>query len=100
MQLMMVMIVRMMILSSMFQTDTNIAVTARINPFTTPRRIKQQLGLDESISTIDRRLQEAGLFGRVSKHKRLFTENEKRKRLSFANGYKNWTKEQWEQVLF
>jgi len=53
-----------------------------------------------SIDTIDRRLQEAGLFGRVALHKRKFNEEEKQKRLAFAHGYKGWTVEQWMKVLF
>ena len=56
--------------------------------------------LDVSIDTIDRRLQEAGLYGRVARHLAIFTDEHKRKRLSFANGYKLWTVEDWSRVLF
>jgi transposase len=80
--------------------DTSIVMQARVIKFTSPRQIKKELELDVSRMTIDRRLQEAGLFGRVARHKRDYTEEEVRKRLSFANGYKNWTKEMWEKVLF
>ena len=80
--------------------DTNIAVVARIDKFTSPRQIKRKLELDASQSTIDRRLQEAGLFGRVARHKRSYSEAELRKRLAFAEGYKGWTRSQWEKVLF
>jgi transposase len=66
----------------------------------TPRMLMFKVGLDVSTRTIDRTLQEAGLFGRVALKKRKFDEEEKRKRLSFAEGYKHWTKEQWERVLF
>ena len=41
-----------------------------------------------------------GLFGRVARHKKKFTEEEKRKRLSFAEGYKHWTPDDWMNVLF
>ena len=44
-------------------TDTNITLTAIIDKFTSPRQIKRKLELDGSRMTIDRRLQEAGLFG-------------------------------------
>lgn len=81
-------------------TDINIAVEARITKFTSPRQIKRRLDLGVSSRTIDRRLQEAGLFGRVARHKRAYSEVERRKRLSFAEGYKDWTVEQWEKVLF
>jgi transposase len=80
--------------------DTNIAVVARIDKFTSPRQIRRKLELDVSLSTIDRRLQEAGLFGRVARHKRNYSEAEVRKRLAFAEGYKDWTRKQREKVLF
>jgi transposase/uncharacterized coiled-coil protein SlyX len=80
--------------------DTNIAVVAHVEKFTTPRRIKRKLGLDVSSRTIDRRLIEVGLFGRVARHKKAFTEEEKRTRLSFAEGYKGWTAAQWMKVVF
>lgn len=80
--------------STDWATDVNIAVTARIDKFTSPRQVKRKLNLDVSPRTIDRRLQEAGLFGRVARHKRNYSPAELQKRLSFANGYKDWTPEQ------
>lgn len=80
--------------------DTALAFTARVDVFTSPRQIKRKLELDISPRTIDRRLQEAGLFGRVAAHKRAYSAEEVRKRLSFAEGYKDWTKEKWSTVLF
>jgi hypothetical protein len=53
----------------------------------TPRVLKLKLGLEVSTSTIDRTLQEAGLFDRVALKKRAFDEEE-RMRLAFANAYK------------
>jgi Transposase/DDE superfamily endonuclease len=82
------------------EQDEEIEQEARDTKFTTPRRIKRKLGLDVSSRTIDRRLIEVGLFGRVAQHKKKFTEEEKRKRLSFAEGYKNWTPAQWMRVEF
>jgi hypothetical protein len=73
---------------------------ARVEKFTSPRQIRRKLDLECSRLTIDRRLQEAGLFGRVARHKRQYSEEEVRKRLSFAEGYKDWTVEQWDKVLF
>jgi transposase len=80
--------------------DVAIAFTARVDVFTSPRQIVRKLELDISADTVDRRLQEAGLFGRVARHKRAYSDAERQKRLSFANGYKDWTREQWEKVLF
>ena len=52
--------------------------------------------------TIDRRMYEAGLLGRVARHKAQrdshYFADEIRKRLSFADGYGGW-KEQWNHVL-
>jgi hypothetical protein len=80
--------------------DIALVASSVIEPFDTPRRLKQKLGLDVSPDTIDRRLVEAGLPGRVAVHAYPFTAEHRRKRLSFAEGYKNWTKNQWESVLY
>lgn len=80
--------------------DISIAVTARVEPFTPPRGIRRKLDLDVSPRTIDRRLREAGLFGRVARHKRVYAAAEIRSRLAFAEGYKHWTADQWSKVLF
>src|SRR5690242_17474899 len=82
------------------EEDDAIVDEAKETKFTTPRRIKRKRGLDVSSRTIDRRLIEVGLFGRVARHKKKFSEEEILKRLSFANGYKHWTKAQWMKVLF
>jgi hypothetical protein len=80
--------------------DEMLVATAVIQPFTTPRQLKRKLEIDVSPRTLDRRLIEADLPGRVAVHAKKFTDEDIRKRLSFAEGYKNWTKEQWERVLF
>ena len=83
-----------------FDTDANIALTACVQIFTSPRRVRRTLFLECSRMTVDRRLQEAGLFGRVARRKRNYSAAEVQKRLSFAQGYGGWTEAQWEQVLF
>jgi len=82
------------------QQDAAIVAEAKATKFTTPRRIRRKLGMDVSSRTIDRRLIEVGLFGRVARHKKKFSEEEKRKRLSFAEGYKDWTEDDWMRVQF
>lgn len=59
-------------------TDTALAFTARVDVFTSPRQIRRKLELGDAVSarTIDRRLQEAGLFGRIARHKRDYTAEE------------------------
>lgn len=70
------------------EDDEAMVEEAKETKFTTPRRIRRKLGLDVSSRTIDRRLIEHGLFGRVARHKKKFSEEEIRKRLSFAEGYR------------
>jgi len=82
------------------EQDAAIIAEAKETKFTTPRRIRRKLGMDVSSRTIDRRLIEVGLFGRVAQHKRKFSAAEKRDRLSFAEGYKHWTQDDWMQVEF
>ena len=81
-------------------TDISIAVTAHVEVFTTPRQIKRRLELDVSTDTINRRLIEAGLFGRVALHKRDYSAAELQKRLAFANGYGGKSEAWWTKVLF
>ena len=81
--------------------NVNIVLTALEDKFTSPRQIVRKLDLgDVSRRTVDRRLQEAGLFGRVARHKRHYTEAEVRMRLSFAEGYSHWDKDDWARVLY
>ena len=84
------------------EEDENIAITASIAPFT-PCCIRFDLDLNvlcPRYGTVDRRLREAGLYGRVARHKRVYAAAEIRARLAFAEGYSRWTPEQWSRVLF
>ena len=55
------------------QEDEALVMASIIEHFDTPRGLKRKLGLDVSRRTIDRRLIEADLFGRVASKKRKFT---------------------------
>jgi len=81
-------------------TDTALAFVSHVEPFATPRNLKRKLQLDVSVDTIDRRLKEAGLPGRVARHVFQLTADHKRQRLSFAHGYERWTEAEWRRVLF
>jgi transposase len=82
-------------------TDTNIAVTARVEPHSsTPKQIKRKLDLDVSPRTVRRRLDEASLYGRVEREEHILTEHDIRRRLAFAHGYLHWSIPQWERVIF
>ena len=82
------------------EQDEAIVEEAKEAKFTTPRRIRRKLGLHVSVDTIDRRLIQAGLPGRIARHVFQLTQEHKRQRLSFANGYKSWRKEDWCGVIF
>jgi Transposase/DDE superfamily endonuclease len=82
------------------EATTAIIAAATQQPMTTPKQIKHELQLDLSARTVRRRLDEAGLFGRVARKEYPFTPDNIRKRLSFANGYSSWTEDQWDTVLF
>ena len=41
-----------------------------------------------------------GLFGRVARHKKKFNDEEKRQRLSFAEGYMHMTEDDWMNIMF
>jgi transposase len=74
---------------------------AQQHPFaSTPRMLKAKLQIRASKRTIRRRLNDDLLFGRVSRHFFKLFPDTVRARLSFANGYKDWTKEMWMKVLF
>lgn len=68
--------------------------------FVTPRGITHELQLALSHDTVRRRLDEAGLFGRVARKEYPFTPDHIRARLSFANGYASWTEANWDTVVW
>ena len=80
--------------------DTLIVAAATETPITTPRTIRSELSIDASARTVRRRLDEAGLFGRVARIEYPFTEEHVAKRLAFAREYGEWTVQQWDRVLF
>ena len=82
------------------ETDTLIAASAIETPITTPRIIRSELEVEASTRTVRRRLDEAGLFGRVARIEYPFTEENISKRLAFAEQYRTWTADQWDNVLF
>ncbi len=82
------------------EQDEEIVASARATPFTSPKKIARKLELSVSPRTVDRRLVEEGLFGRVSRKGRDYSEAELQQRLRFAEGYRNWTVAEWCNVIF
>lgn len=84
--------------------DLNIVVKSKRNRRLTAPEIAAQfnLGRDKpvSVSTIKRRLLDAGLKGCVAVSKPLLKPINKKKRLLWAREHKNWTAADWEKVLW
>lgn len=84
--------------------DTFIQTTSKRDRFKTAPDIRAEanafLPQPISITTVRRRLKEAGLNGRVAKRKPLLRAVNKQKRLEFAKKHRNWTIDQWKSVLW
>jgi transposase len=57
-------------------------------------------GLKYSVSTVKRRLNNAGLFGRRPCKKPLISAKNRKARVEFAKAHKNWTAADWSKVLW
>lgn len=80
--------------------DDNIVRSAQETPLTTPRIIRSRLELDVSARTIRRRLDEAGLYGRVARMEYPFTDEHIEKRRAFALAHLDWTVDEWNRVIY
>lgn len=80
--------------------DAAIVRASELNHYASNKDIRHQLVLPISEDTIGRRLDAAGLPSCIAAGKIHYTDEERRKRLSFCHGYKHWTAEQWETVIF
>lgn len=84
--------------------DNQIITISNANRFETAPKIRAKinarLSSPISVSTVQRRLREAGLFGRVAAKKPLLRPQNKEKRLEFAMQHEDWTIDQWKSVLW
>ncbi|XGW29485.1 hypothetical protein V3C99_008926 [Haemonchus contortus] len=84
--------------------DRNIVRLARNDPRLTAAEILRELSTPEgpnpSLSTVQRRLREAGLFGRRPAKKPLISAKNRKARLDWAHAHKNWTVQQWRKVIW
>ena len=80
--------------------DAAIVRASELDHFKLAKDIRNQLALPVSEDTVARRLDAAGLPSHTAARKRHYTDEQRRKRLSFAHGYLHWTAEQWERVIF
>lgn len=82
------------------EEDALIIAAVVKDPFSTTKKIKEELGLSLSLSAIRRRLRAAGLKSHVAARKPLLTSEHRRKRLDFVRQHEHWRAEDWQQVIF
>ncbi len=83
--------------------DRLIVRTSLRNPTLTAVDLTRNLkrnGTDVHVTTVRRRLLEAGLKAHRPQKKQLLTTGMKKKRLQWARVHKDWTEEQWKRVIF
>jgi len=80
--------------------NTLIVREAIKNPTTTAADIKESVHVAVSISTIKRRLREAGLQNYMAKKKPLISKRNKAKRLAFAKKYASMSLDFWKTVIW
>lgn len=81
-------------------TDQRIEDFAEEKVSMTPKDIVRELDLPVSARTVRRRLDEVGLHGRVQQEEYAYTDENIRRRISFAEGYTNWDEDDWSRVMF
>jgi transposase len=82
------------------EVDASIVSLAEQEKFITPLIIRNQLGVRASTRTVRRRLDEAGLFGRVARISWPLTQDVIDERLAFAEDYAGWDGDDWASVLY
>lgn len=82
------------------EVDEQIEQFADEKKFVTPRDLRRELQLPCSARTLRRRLDEVNLFGRIAREADEYDERILTLRLSFANGFKHFTDEDWDTVIF
>ena len=80
--------------------DEKIAQLARQETLNTPHSIRNQLQLDTSDRLVRRRLDKAGLFGRIARTEYPFTELNLQKRRAFAVTHTEWSLTKWKRTVF
>lgn len=84
--------------------DQSLIIMSKMNRKLTAPEIQMRFNESHdrqiSLSTVKERLQKAGLNGRVSIKKPLLRRGNKKKRLEWAHAHKNWTVDDWKQVLW
>ncbi|CAD6189904.1 unnamed protein product [Caenorhabditis auriculariae] len=84
--------------------DRNILKTSRTNPRLIAPAIRREVFLNSpsppSVSTVKRRLNAAGIMGRRPVKKPLISEKNRAGRVKWAKEHLNWTRQDWNKILW
>ncbi|KAH7943625.1 hypothetical protein HPB52_009609 [Rhipicephalus sanguineus] len=80
--------------------DAWIVAAAAVKPDLSAQQIKNTLDFRASVTTVKRRLREAGLKSRIAAQKTLLRAQNKEKRLQFSRQHAQRSTEEWKQVVF
>lgn len=84
--------------------DLRIIITSKRDRRKTAPEIAAEVNVSRqkpvSVTTVKRRLRQAGLYGRIAMRKPLLRKGNKVKRLTWAREHKDWTVEDWKKVLW
>lgn len=84
--------------------DRSLIIMSKMNRKLTAPEIQMRFNESHdkqiSVSVVKERLQIAGLNGRISTKKPLLRRGNRKKRLEWAHAHKDWTVEDWKQVLW
>ena len=69
-------------------------------PIEASKRLREEDGINLSVSSVKRILNRNGLHGRVRRKKPLLRRKHRQKRYNFALRYRKWKLDQWKQVIW
>ena len=81
------------------QEDKYITVSSLRNRHLTGPQLAASLNVTRKMSTVKRRLRDAGLLGRVAKKKPYLRLANKRKKLRWVKEHRHWTEEDWKKKV-
>lgn len=81
--------------------DRLIVAAAVVDPYLSAKEIRDEVGLENvSLTTIKRRLHEAGIVSKISAQKVMLDERHRNERLEFASAVESWSPDNWRAVVF
>ena len=84
--------------------DSRITLMSKRSPFKTAPHLQADFGnitgINLSLSTVKRRLADAGLHGRVARPKPMLSDKNRMKRVDFARDHRSWSADLWGKVLW